>query len=353
MDGRIDAHRRLVGILVGDLVVHGEEVAVTLPHLPLTQTADGVSEIQINPQPSIADAATFVADILGSAAGNVARSEVAEGRVHPLQIIVAVALGDVSRVLFAVLLALRNPDPAVVAQRLRHQGELGLVIARHWNAGRMNLRVARIAKTGPALVGAPTGRDVRAAGVGGQIVDVTVPAGRQNDRIGAVPGDFAGLQIADDDALGMAVDHHQVQHLGVGVGLHPTSSDHLVERRVGPEQELLSGLAPRVEGAGDLGTTERPVVEKTTVLAGEGHTLSRALVDDVDGHLGQAMNVGLASAVIAALDGVVEKSMHRVTVVLVVLRGVDAALRGHRMGAARRVVEHEVVHLVAQLGQGR
>ena len=168
-----------------------------------------------------------------------------------------------------------------------------------------------------------------------------------------MPSDLTRLQITDDDALGMAVDHHQVQHLGVGVGFDPASSDHLVERRVGTEQKLLSGLAPCVESAGDLGTTERPVVEKATVFAGERDTLSRALVDDVHRDLGQAMHVGLAGAIIASLDGIVEQSMHRITVVLVILRCVDTSLSGHRMGATGGIVEHEVVHLVAQLGQGR
>jgi len=217
----------------------------------------------------------------------------------------------------------------------------------------MDLRVARVAEAGAALVGAPAGRDIGAPGVGRQVVDVAVAAGRQHHRVGAVPGDLARLQIADDDALGVAVDHHQVEHLGVGVRLDPARADHLVERRVGSEQELLAGLTPGVERAGDLSATERAVVEQPAILAGEGHTLGRALVDDVHRHLGQAMHVGLTGAVIAALDGVVEEAMHRITIVLVILGGIDATLCGHRVGATGGIMEHEVVHLVAQLGQGR
>ena len=217
----------------------------------------------------------------------------------------------------------------------------------------MDLRVAGIPETGSALVGAPAGGDVGTPGVGGQIVDVAVTAGGENDRISAVPGDFTRLQVANDDALGVAVDHHQVQHLRVGVGFHPTRSDHFVQRRVGSEQELLTGLAAGVEGSGNLRPAEGTVVEQPTVFAGEGHTLSRALIDDVHRDLGQAMHIGLAGAVIAALDGVVEEAMHRITIVLVILGSVDAALSGHRMGATRGIMEHEVVHLVAQFGQGR
>ena len=53
------------------------------------------------------------------------------------------------------------------------------------------------------------------------------------------------------------------------------------ERLVGAEQELLAGLAAGVEGARHLGAAERAVVEQAAVLAGEGHALGHALVDDV------------------------------------------------------------------------
>ncbi|CAB4557187.1 unannotated protein [freshwater metagenome] len=41
------------------------------------------------------------------------------------------------------------------------------------------------------------------------------------------------------------------------------------------------------------------------------------------------MHVGLARTEVAALDGVVEQPLHTVAVVLVVLGGVDAALRSN------------------------
>jgi hypothetical protein len=45
------------------------------------------------------------------------------------------------------------------------------------------------------------------------------------------------------------------------------------------------------------------------------------------------VDIRLAGAEVAALDGVVEKAADGVAVVLVVLGGVDAALRGDGMGA--------------------
>ena len=67
--------------------------------------------------------------------------------------------------------------------------------------------------------------------------------------------------------------------------------------------------------------------------------------------LRETVNVGLARAVVAALDGVVEQAVDGVAVVLVVLRGVDPALRGDAVGAARAVVDAEAVDVVAELGK--
>ena len=117
---------------------------------------------------------------------------------------------------------------------------------------------------------------------------------------------------------------------------------------VGADQQLLTGLATGVEGARDLHPAERAVVEQAAVLAGERHALRDALVDDVRAHLGQAVDVRLARAVVAALDGVVEEPVDGVAVALVVLGGVDAALGGDRVGAARGVLVAERLHDVAR-----
>ena len=124
-------------------------------------------------------------------------------------------------------------------------------------------------------------------------------------------------------------------------------------RLVGAEQQLLAGLAARVERARHLRAAERPVVEQAAVLARERHALRDALVDDVDAQLRQPVDVRLARAVVAALDRVVEQPLDAVAVVLVVLRGVDAALRGDAVRAARAVVDAEALDVVAQLAERR
>ena len=143
----------------------------------------------------------------------------------------------------------------------------------------------------------------------------------------------------------------EVEHLGAVVERDGAGVDLAGERLVGAEQQLLAGLAPGVERAAHLGAAEAAVVEQAAVLAGEGHALGDALVDDVDRHLGEAVHVGLAGAVVAALHGVVEEAVDRVAVALVVLGGVDAALGGDRVGPAGRVVEREGVDVVAELAE--
>ena len=127
--------------------------------------------------------------------------------------------------------------------------------------------------------------------------------------------------------------------------------DLTLERLVGADQELLAGLATRVECTGHLYATEGAVVEEAAVLAGEGNALRDALVDDVGADLGQAVDVVLTGAVVAALDRVVEETVDGVVVVAVVLRGVDTTLRGDGVRAAGGVLVEEAVDVVAHLAE--
>ena len=253
--------------------------------------------------------------------------------------------------LSAVAWVLGHPDAAVVAQRLAHQGELGLVRAGDRDAGRVDLGVAGVGHVGALAVRAPGRGDVGAHRVGGEEEDVAVAAAGQDHHVGEVGLHLAGDQVAHDDAAGAAVDDDQLEHLVAGVGLHGAGGHLALECLVGADQQLLAGLAAGVEGAGDLHAAEGAVVEQAAVLAGERDALGDALVDDVQAHLGQAVDVGLARAVVAALDGVVEEAVDRVAVALVVLGGVDAALGRDRVGPTRGVLVAEGLHHVAGLAQ--
>src|SRR5690606_2594058 len=298
----VDAHRDLVGVLAGDALVHVEQVAVLGLDRGAAHPLDGVGEVQVDAEAAGADAAALVADVLGGAGRDVARDQVAEGRVDALQVIVALVLGDLPRVA-VVAGALGHPDAAVVPQRLAHQGQLGLVVAADRDAGRVDLGVAGVAEVGALAVRPPGGGDVAAHGVGRQEEHVAVAAGGEHDGVGHVGLDLAGDHVPGDDAPGAAVDEDDLQHLVPGVHLHGAGRDLPLQRLVGADEQLLAGLAAGVEGAGDLHAAEGAVVQQAAVLAGERDALRDALVDDLDAGLRQAVHVGLAGAEVAALDG--------------------------------------------------
>ena len=135
------------------------------------------------------------------------------------------------------------------------------------------------------------------------------------------------------------------------VHVGPALVDLVLKRRVGAEQELLAGLAAAVEGALDEHAAERAGGEDAAVLAVERHALGDGLVDDVGRELGEAPDVGLAGAEVAALHRVDEEAVDGVALVGVVLGRVDAALRGDRVGAPRAVLEAEGVDVVAGAGE--
>ncbi len=225
------------------------------------------------------------------------------------------------------------------------------MLARDRDAGRVDLREARIGEARPAAIGAPDRGDVAALGVGREVVDVAVAAGGQDHRVGGVRADRAGHEVAHHDAAREAVDHHQVEHLGSRVHLDCAEPDLPLERLIRAQKQLLSGLATSVEGARNLRSAEGAIREQAAVLAREGDALRDALIDDADRALGQAMHVRLARAVVAPLHRVVEEAPDAVAVVLIVLGGVDAALGRDRVRAPRRILEAEGLHLVAELGQ--
>src|SRR5258708_18698956 len=128
MRRRVDAHRHVVGVLGGDVVIHLEEVAVTLLKRWPSEAPDGLGEIEVDAAPALPDPTSLVAYFLCGTRRDVARGKVAVTGVLALQVVVALRLGDLLR-RTTVTLHLRNPDAAVVAQRLRHPRQFGLEVA--------------------------------------------------------------------------------------------------------------------------------------------------------------------------------------------------------------------------------
>ena len=122
--GRIYHHWLLVRIGSGNLLVHLEKVAVTLAYLTLTETLDCSLEIKEYGKTGLIHAEAGVTALLCRTGSHVTRNEVSKGRITALEIVVAVLFCYIGRknLLLAeledVLHLLRNPDTAVVTQRL-------------------------------------------------------------------------------------------------------------------------------------------------------------------------------------------------------------------------------------------
>ena len=130
------------------------------------------------------------------------------------------------------------------------------------------------------------------------------------------------------------------------------AGSHLAQQRlIGTEQKLLARLAARVERSRNLCASERTIGERAAVFARERNTLRHALIDDVQADLRQSVDVGFAAAEVAAFDRVVEEPINAVAVVLIILRGVDSALRGDAVGAPRTILKAETLDVVAKFGE--
>ena len=162
--------------------------------------------------------------------------------------------------------------------------------------------------------------------------------------------DFTGDQITGDDSLRVTIHKDKVEHLGVLMHLDSTKADLSTQCRVGPKQELLAGLPFGIECSGNLGSPERTICQFSTVFTGKGNALGDALVDNGSADFSKTVDIRLAGAEVPSLDCVVKEAPDAVSIVLVILGGIDATLRGDGVGAAGTVVEAEGLHLIAELG---
>ena len=105
----------------------------------------------------------------------------------------------------------------------------------------------RVGKERALFVSAIGRRHIAAARVGRKIENIAVAAGREHDRVGRDVVDLTSPQISGDDALGVSIHNHDVEHFGLGKHLHRAGRDLPAKRLITAEQKLLAGLAARVK----------------------------------------------------------------------------------------------------------
>ena len=163
--------------------------------------------------------------------------------------------------------------------------------------------------------------------------------------------DFAGDEVTGDDTLSLTIDYNEVKHLVTGITLDGSGRYFLVEGCVSSEQQLLAGLSAGVESTGYLDTSEGAVCKVSAVFTGERNALGYALVYDGRAYLSETVYVSLAAAVVTSLDSIVEETVNRVIVVLVVLCCIYTSLGRNGVGAPGRVGDAENLDIVSQLAK--
>ena len=111
----------------------------------------------------------------------------------------------------------------------------------------MDLGETGIGKERAFFIGAIRRRDIAPARVGRQIKDISIAPGGQHDRVAGKATDLSGAEISRDNTFGMPVHHNEIEHLGLREHLHSAGRHLAAERLVTAEQQLLSGLTPRIK----------------------------------------------------------------------------------------------------------
>ena len=137
---------------------------------------------------------------------------------------------------------------------------------------------------------------------------------------------FTGYEVPRNDTLSLTVDDNEIEHLVTRIAFHCTGCNLPVESSVCTEKELLSGLSAGIESTAYLHATERTVGKISAVFPSERNTLRYALVNDGSTHLSETVNISLPSTVVATLDGVIEETVNRVIVILIILCSIDTSL---------------------------
>ena len=112
-----------------------------------------------------------------------------------------------------ILHLLWNPDTSVISERLRHEGELALLVTVYRNTGRMDLCKARVGEECSLLVTLDCSGTVAVHCVGGKEICIAITAGCDHDCMGAESLKFSGHKISCYDTLCLTVDDDKVKHL--------------------------------------------------------------------------------------------------------------------------------------------
>jgi hypothetical protein len=169
-------------------------------------------------------------------------------------------------------------------------------------------------------------------GVGALAEDGPDATRRQNNCIRRERTQLHGAQVEGGDAAGDALGiDHRGEKLPALVLLHLAfgfvAADLLVER----VEQLLPGRCAGKGGAVVERAAEAAKVQQPLGSAIEGHAHAIQQIDNRRGGLAHGLHRRLVGQKVAAVNGVVEVLVSGVALAFEIFRGVDAALRAHRV----------------------
>ena len=127
MNCRIDHHRVLIRILINDLFIHLEKIAVPFFDYIFPQTFNRFFKIKKYGQASISYAIAGITAFLGRTGSYISRNEIPIGWVPSFKIIISVFFFDIFGlyqpfpVFLSIFFILWNPYPSIIPQAFAHQ----------------------------------------------------------------------------------------------------------------------------------------------------------------------------------------------------------------------------------------
>jgi hypothetical protein len=326
VDGGVDAHRELDGVLAHELLVdleHAFELVVDLlarvrSALALVELGD----VEVDLLPAL-DAPAHAADAVDDEADEVSAEQVAVDGVHLFAHVPALVFRDV-RGDSGVHRVSGDPDSSALASHGLGD-EPALVFAR--NCGRVDLDHLGIAVVDALLVADRDG----GAGVDDRVralaEDHAVASGRDNYGVGGEGLDLHRAQVLGGDAAAHAVlVLDDAEELPAFVLLDQVPDFPAPDLLVQGVQELLAGGRSGVGGAVLEGSAESAEAKEPFAGPVERHAHAVEEIDDRGGSLGHAHDRRLVVQEVASRDGVFEVEVGRIALAAQVHRAVDSAL---------------------------
>ena len=199
------------------------------------------------------------------------------------------------------------------------------------NTSRVNLNVCRICEYSTLAVARDSSCTVTTHSVSRQEVSVTITTGSDYYSVSSETFQFACYKIFCDDTAGTSVNDDNILHFVAGVQFNSTYVYLTAQCRVSTQQQLLTSLAFSVESTDTCAPPKERLSSVPPYSRAERNTLRYTLVDDSVRHFSQTIYVCFTGTIVATFYSIVEQTVNRVTIILIILCSIDTTLCSDRV----------------------